>query len=228
MKNLKRKLLSQFKNHITPMEQLKTAIEKGHHKKAANLILQIGNINNEGGILPPLWIAISSNNAVAVEALLDAGANPNKGTIAIKYSPFEMAVNNGFIKVAAILAERGADLKGTMYSRKDSFLNIILSKALDENKPSTTEEKTDYLRLIKAVIKNGDKSQLNRINRKGFRPIEQLTPEVFKNEFVKQIANELIRYGAKLNPQLKKQLTEGGVINKLKPQTFKALTALIK
>src|SRR5215212_4242861 len=77
------------------------------------LLLSFGADPNQRGIndYTPLHMAVAERNALAVQILLDAGADPDLRTRIDNYdTPLEMAKAAGLADIAAMLARRGQPL----------------------------------------------------------------------------------------------------------------------
>lgn len=83
------------------------------------LLLKFGADPNERGVndYTPLHMAVAERNALAVQILLDAGANPELKTRIDEYeTPFEMARAAGLDEVAAILERKGRPVRRRLRS----------------------------------------------------------------------------------------------------------------
>ena len=83
------------------------------------LLLEFGADPNQRGIndYTPLHMAVAERNALAVQILLDAGADPDLRTrIDDHATPMEMAEFAGLSDVAASLARKGRPLRGRLRS----------------------------------------------------------------------------------------------------------------
>jgi len=193
----------------SPMQSLGDAITVGNNKKALKLIPQCKDIDNNSGIVPPLLLAISNKNITVVNALLEADANPNICRTFTKFKPLELALLHDFFEGAISLVEKGADVKGITHKEKDAFLNVTLSKATTTSKPKNSKDEESYLRLIQAMVNKG--ADVNKRNKGGLTPLEQLMPISQENKFLKDIAKTLVKGGAKLNPRDAQHLEDCGV-----------------
>lgn len=83
------------------------------------LLLRFGADPNQRGIndYTPLHMAIAARDALAVQILLDGGADPELRTRIDEYeTPLEMATASGLTPIAEILARKGAPLRQRLRS----------------------------------------------------------------------------------------------------------------
>ena len=115
-------------------------------------------VGKKGG-LTPLLFATRQGNVSAAMALLKAGANVNQVSQGDHTSPLLMAAINGHFDLAKALIDAGADPKlasdaGTtpLYAT----LNVQwAAKSLYPQPTAQTQQQTDYLALMEAMIKAG-------------------------------------------------------------------------
>ncbi|MFN8572981.1 MAG: ankyrin repeat domain-containing protein [Gemmatimonadaceae bacterium] len=115
-------------------------------------------VGNKGG-LTPLLFAVRQGNAEAVDALLDAGADVNQVSAGDHTSPLLMATINGQFDLAKRLLARGANVKLASDAGATPLYATInvqwAAKSLYPQPTAQTQQKTDYLELMAALLKGG-------------------------------------------------------------------------
>jgi ankyrin repeat protein len=109
------------------------------------------------GGLTPLLYAARQGHFEAVDALLDTGADLN-ATSADRTSPLMMAIINGHFDLAMHLLERGADPKVATVAGGTPLYRVVDLQWAPKSfypQPSTKQEKTSYLDLMKALLAHG-------------------------------------------------------------------------
>jgi ankyrin repeat protein len=119
-----------------------------HQKKLEHLdrlISEVGDVNQTGSAIEttPLIEAVEVGNLAAVRALLNAGADPNKGLNTA--TPLIVAAARGHMDVAKLLVDSGADVDATP---KD----VPQWSALCAAEASGHREVAKYLRSVGASI----------------------------------------------------------------------------
>jgi uncharacterized protein len=91
------------------------------------LLLSFGIDPNQRGIndYTPLHMAVAERNALAVQILLDGGADPELRTRIDEYeTPLEMASSAGLTEIAAMLARKGQSLRQRLRSGLTLLLDV--------------------------------------------------------------------------------------------------------
>lgn len=116
-------------------------------------------IDFQGG-LTSLMYAARQGHMDAVRSLLDAGADVNQVSPGDKTSPLLIATVNGRFDVAMYLLERGADPNLASTANATPLygaLNVQWAPHAFYPQPSTRQEKTTHLELMKALLERGAK-----------------------------------------------------------------------
>ena len=110
------------------------------------------------GGLTALLYASRQNNFDAVRALLDGGADVNQVTTGDNTSPLMVATINGHFDLAMMLLERGADPTVTTMAGGSPLygaINVQWAPRAMYPEPSTRQEKTTVVELMKALLDHG-------------------------------------------------------------------------
>ncbi len=115
-------------------------------------------VGNKGG-LTPLLFAVRQGNAEAALALLDAGADINQVSAGDHTSPLLMATINGQFDLAKQLLARGANVRLASDAGATPLYATInvqwAAKSLYPQPTAQTQQQTDYLELMTALLKAG-------------------------------------------------------------------------
>ena len=117
---------------------LQLAIEGRDHSSVKTLILAGALINSQRGSRHPLTLAAEQQDHALVKLLLDAGADVNSNTereeeYYVSQTALEAALENGDIRMACYLLDRGADpvdtkAVGETMVEDSKFFNLLLKK----------------------------------------------------------------------------------------------------
>jgi len=95
----------------------------------------------------PLCAAFHSKNEEAVLLLIDSGAETKNQKYVSGETPFHLATENGFIRVAEILLKRGADINNINWYSNTPLRLALYSKNVE---------------MIRFILENGGNKHINR------------------------------------------------------------------
>jgi len=111
----------------------------------------------QGGMTALLYAA-REGHMNAARALVESGADVNMASAGERYSPMVMAIVNGHYDLAKYLLDHGADPNITAITGLAALYATIDMQWAPKTwvpQPSTEQEKTNYLDLMKALIEHG-------------------------------------------------------------------------
>ncbi|HOS41754.1 MAG TPA: ankyrin repeat domain-containing protein [Spirochaetota bacterium] len=130
----------------TPLQK---ATVDGDIKQVEALINKGADVNEIGGRVTPLWLAIAYNVSIdIIRLLLDKGADPNGTGGDLSRRPIHLAVDKGNANVVKLLLDRGADV---------SFLN---SQGLTPLKMAEERGQT----VIARLLRDAEESQYKKLS----------------------------------------------------------------
>jgi len=111
------------------------------------------------GGMTPLLFAARQGNIAAITALLAGGANINEASGSEHTTPLVMAIMNGHYDLAKVLVEHGADVNlanDEGVAPLWATVDVQWPPTEWSVEPSVTQEKTDYLSMMKLLLAHGE------------------------------------------------------------------------
>jgi ankyrin repeat protein len=135
-----------------------TDSKKDDKKEDATAAYRNRGVATMGG-MTPLLFAARQGNIDAITALLAGGANINETSGSEHTTPLVMAIMNGHYDLAKVLVEHGADVNlanDEGVAPLWATVDVQWPPTEWSVEPSVTQEKTDYLSMMKLLLAHGE------------------------------------------------------------------------